>query len=122
MTIEYTGAIVLSVDGKDFDVESCDVTRKTGRKAVKTMNRTGKPKGFAKGVAEFSLKITLPVTPGDPEWADVENAKITLEPLNTGDKRVSYTGCFTTDVGEKYQVDGEAKRDITVEALDRKVE
>lgn len=122
MTIEYTGAIVLSVDGKDYDVESVDVTRKTGRKAVKTMNRTGKPKGFAKGVAEFTLKLTMPVTPGDPEWADVEKAKVTLEPLNAGDKRVSYTGCFTVDVGEKYQVDGEAKRDISMEALDRKVE
>lgn len=122
MTVEYTGAIVLSVDGKDYDVESVDVTRKTGRKLVKTMNRTGKSKGFAKGVAEFDLKMTMPVTPADPEWADIENAKVTLEPLNTGDKRVSYTGCFTIDVGEKYQVDGEAKRDITMGALDRKTE
>jgi hypothetical protein len=120
--IEYTGAIILSVDGKDYDVESVDVTRKTGRKRVNTMNRTGKAKGFARGVAEFDLKMTLPVTPGDPDWSAIENAKVTLEPLNIGDKRVSYTGCGTTEVGEKYQVDGEAKRDITMFALDRKEE
>lgn len=120
--IEYTGAIVLSVDGKDYDVESFDVTSKTGRKVVKTLNRTGKAKGFAKGVAEYDLKLTMPVTPGDPDWEKIENAKITVEPLTTGGKRTSYTGCGSIDVGEKYQVDGEAKRDISMFALDKKEE
>ena len=120
MTIEYTGAIILSVDGKDYDVESVDPTRKTGRKPVKTMNRTGKPKGFSRGIGEFDLKITVPVAPGDPDWAAIENAKITIEPLNAGDKTVSYIGCCVTEVGEKYSADNEAKRDITLFALDRK--
>jgi hypothetical protein len=118
---EYIGAIVLEVDGKDVEVESFDATEKTGRKLVKTMNRTGRAKGFSKGIAEYDLKVTvvIPLT-GDLDWAAIEGAKLTVEPVTKGGKRVSYVDCFTVEVGEKYNVDNEAKRDLTMVAL-RKV-
>ncbi|MDF0377697.1 phage tail protein [Methylophilus sp. YYY-1] len=118
---EYLGAIVMEVDGQEVEIESVDVTEKTGRKLVKTMNKTGRAKGFAKGIAEYDLKVTavIPLT-GDLDWAAIEGAKITIYPLSAGGKRESYLDCFTLEVGKKYTVDGEAKQDLSMAAL-RKV-
>lgn len=121
--IEYLGAIVMEIDGQEIEIESCDSTIKTGRKLVKTMNKSGRAKGFAKGIAEYDLKVTavIPLT-GDIDWAAIQGAKITIYPQSAGGKRTSYLDCFTMDVGEKYQVDGEAKRDVTMAALNKIVE
>lgn len=120
---EYAGAIVLEIDGKEVEIESLDATEKTGRKLVKTMNKTGRAKGFAKGIAEYDIKVTavIPLT-GDLDWAAIQGAKLTEYPLSPGGKRTSYLDCFTIDVGEKYTVDGEAKRDISMAALRKVVE
>jgi hypothetical protein len=115
---EYLGSIVMEVDGQEVEIESLDVTSKTGRKLVKTMNKTGRAKGFAKGIAEYDLKITavIPLT-GDINWAGIEGAKITVYPLSSGGKRTTYQDCFTIDVGKKYTVDSEAKQDLTLASL-----
>ena len=117
---EYLGSIVMEVDGQEVEVESVDATIKTGRKLVKTMNRTGRSKGFAKGVAEYDLKVTvvIPLT-GDINWEGIQGAKIRVYPLTEGAKGTTYQDCFTIDVGEKYQVDNEAKRDISMGCLNR---
>ncbi|HSH71541.1 MAG TPA: phage tail protein [Methylophilaceae bacterium] len=118
--IEYLGSIILEVDGVEAEVESLDVETNTGRKLVKTMNKTGRAKGFAKGIAEYALRLTvvIPLT-GDIDWAAIQGAKLTQYPLATGGKRVSYLDCFTLTVGEKYTVDSEAKRDLTMQSLRR---
>lgn len=120
---EYLGSIVMEVDGQEVEIESVDVTEKTGRKLVKTMNKTGRAKGFAKGIAEFDLKVTavIPLT-GDINWSDIQGAKITIYPLSTGGKRESYLDCFTLEVGKKYTVDGEAKQDLSMSALRKVIE
>ena len=38
---EYVGAIVMEVDGQEIEVTDLKVDTNTGRKLVKTMNRTG---------------------------------------------------------------------------------
>jgi hypothetical protein len=120
MSTDYVGAIVLSVNGADYDVESMDTTDKTGRKVVKTMNRLGRPKGTANGIKEFSLKVTvaIPAT-GEPDWWNLKDAKLTIEPLDNAAATVTYSGCAVEEVGSKYVVDGEAKRDLTLHALNR---
>ncbi len=120
---EYLGAIVMEIDGQEVEVESLDVSYKTGRKLVKTMNRTGRAKGFARGIGEYDLKVTavIPVT-GDVKWADIQGAKISIYPLQSGGKRTSYLDCFTVDVGKKYTVDSEAKQDLSMIALREVVE
>ena len=117
---EYLGAIIMEIDGKEVEIESLDVTFKTGRKLVKTMNKTGRAKGFAKGIGEYDLKVTavIPIT-GDIDWAAIEGAKIDVSPLTAGGTRDSYLDCFTIDVGRKYTVDNEAKQDLTMIALRR---
>lgn len=118
---EYAGAIVLEVDGQEVEVIDLNVTTKTGRKLVKTMNKSGRAKGFAKGIAEHDLSITvaIPLT-GDLDWAEIEGAKLTVYPVSPGGQRESYLDCFTTEVGEKYSTDNEARRDLKLQAL-RKV-
>lgn len=120
---EYLGSIVMEIDSKEVEIESLDVTFKTGRKLVKTMNKTGRAKGFAKGIGEYDLKISavIPLT-GDIDWGAIEGAKITIYPLSAGGKRTSYLDCFTLDVGKKYKVDGEAMQDLTMSALREVVE
>ncbi|WP_047258002.1 hypothetical protein [Chromobacterium subtsugae] len=118
---EYAGAIVLDVDGQEVDVVDLNVTSKTGRKLVKTMNSTGRAKGFARGITEYELSITVvvPLT-GDLNWEGIEGSKLTEYPLSSGGPRISYLDCFSTEVGEKYSTENEARRDIKLMSL-RKV-
>ena len=116
--IEYAGAIVLEVDGKEVEVVDYGVTNKTGRKLVKTMNRTGRAKGFARGVGEYELSLTVVVpVAGDLDWGGIEGAKLTSFPNTEGGQRTSYLDCFTTEVGDKYSVDNEQRRDIKMNAI-----
>jgi len=120
---EYLGAIVMEIDGQEVEIESLDVTNKTGRKLVKTMNKLGRARGVSHGIAEIDLKITavIPLS-GEPDWASIEGSKITIYPLSASDARTAYHDCFTIDVGSKYVVDGEAKRDLTMGALREVIE
>lgn len=118
---EYVGAIVLEYNGQEIEVTNLREENNTGRKLVKTMNSSGRAKGFSRGIAEHQLTISvvIPLT-GDLDWAAMEGAKLTQYPLSgSGGKRVSYLDCFTTNVGTQYQVDNEATRDLTIQALRR---
>ncbi|EIF0163177.1 phage tail protein [Salmonella enterica] len=124
MLDEYVGAIVLEVDGEEFECSDLDVQISTGRKLVKTMNKTGRAKGFTRGIAtyELSLSVVIPLS-GDKDWAGMEGVKVTQYPVSdSGGKRTSYLDCFVTDVGAKYTVDGEAKRDIKMSSLREVIE
>ncbi|ERE04344.1 hypothetical protein [Pseudogulbenkiania ferrooxidans] len=118
---EYAGAIVLEVDGKEVEVVDLSISIKTGRKPVKTMNSTGRLKGFARGISEYELSATvvIPLT-GDLDWEAIEGAKLTTHPVKPGGKRESYLDCFTLEVGDKFSVDNEARRDLKLQSL-RKV-
>lgn len=118
---EYVGSIILEMDGQEIEVTDLKEDVTTGRKLVKTMNKTGRAKGFSRGIAEYQLTISVvvPLT-GDLNWEGMEGAKITQYPLSgSGGKRVSFLDCFSTQAGASYTVDNEAKRDITVSALRR---
>lgn len=120
---EYLGAIVLEVNGKEIEVESLDVTKKTGRKLVKTMNRSGRAAGFARGVEEIDIKVSVVIPmEGDIDWAAIQGAKLTVYPTSPGGKRTSYLDCFTLEVGDKYSTDNEAKRDLSMACLREVIE
>lgn len=119
---EKVGAIIMSIDGEDVDVVSVSPTRNTGRKPVKTMNRSGRTDGFAKNVADIMLKVTAVVDPDKPRnWDAIEGANISIENPD-GSFRESYSGCGTMTVGAQYTVDNEARIDIDMYALDHVVE
>ena len=117
---EYVGAVVLEIDGREFEVVSLDVTHNTGKKPVITMNRTGKAAGFCQGVKTWTISASTAIPKegeGDVDWSTIEGAKITVFPVSEGGRRISYTDCFAQEVGEKYEAENEARRDLTLIAL-----
>jgi hypothetical protein len=115
---EFVGAVVMEVDTREIDIVSISPRHMTGRRAVRTMNKTGNAAGFSQGVTSIELRITavVPAT-GEPlDWKNIQGAKITITPI-AGGQRKSYLDCFTTEVGHQYEVDNEARIDISMVAL-----
>lgn len=116
---EYLGAVILEIDGKEYEVESVDVDHKSGRSLVKTMNRKGKPSGYANGVHEWSLKLTAPIPKDNAlDWDKIVGAKLTIFPVSEGGKRDTFVDCVSLGDSYKYSVQGEAKVDVTLAAMD----
>ncbi|EEG6606623.1 phage tail protein [Salmonella enterica] len=120
---EYIGAIVMEVDGQEVEITDLSPSHETGRKLVKTMNRTRRAKGITRGIETYELDVTavIPV-PDSIQWEDIEGARITIDPMIRGSKRTMYQDCFTISVGEKYTVDSEARVDIKMGALRKVIE
>lgn len=118
MSDKYVGAIVMDLNGTDVEVASVDHQYTTGRTVVKTMNRSGRAAGTSKGIADHTLRLSVPIPKtGEPNWAAVLDAKITMEPGDGGGQRETWTGVFLISIGSKYQVEGEAMRDLEMGAL-----
>lgn len=118
---EYVGAIIIEINGQEIECTDLKEDTQTGRKPVKTMNRTGRSKGFSRGIREYTVTVSavIPLS-GDLDWESMEGVKITQYPLSgSGGKKASFLDCYTTQVGAQYTVDNEAKRDITFQALRR---
>lgn len=114
----YVGQIVLSINGEDYEIKSLEHTLKTGRTIVKTMNRNRRPLGTAAGVEDFDLRVSVAIPKsGEPNWRAMLDAKITIEPVDGGGDRESWTGVSLVEMGSKYQLEGEATRDLTLAAL-----
>lgn len=124
MADEYVGAVVLEWDGKEIECASISTDISTGKKIVKTMNRAGRAKGHAKGVADFKLSVEVPIPTdsSEPDWMAIENAKLTIVPIDGVGKREVFTGCEIESMSSKYAVEGAAMRTLTVTALDRKMQ
>lgn len=118
MAQEFASLGIVEVDGQEIDLTKLDVRVTTGRKPVKTINRKGRVKGFAKGITEYALSLTVavPLNRAEPDWDNVTDGKVTVEEENG--KRRSYIGCFATEVGTSYTVDNEEMRDLQMVALD----
>ncbi len=118
-TEEFVGAVVLEVDGREIDCTSLSVQVVTGRSAVKTMNRTRNIAGFKEGVRTYELQLTVvvPKDGNEPDWANISRAKVTREPIDGTGQRVSYLDAFTTSVGHSFDVDNEARKNISMIAV-----
>lgn len=119
---EHVGAIILEIDGREIDVVSVSPRVSTGRRPVRVMNRSGRIAGFTRGIPSIDLSVTavIPKSGTPVDWENIEGAQITIQAL-TGGKRTSYLDCCTTEVGETFEVDGEARISIGMFAS-RKVE
>lgn len=121
MSTEYVGAIVLHLNGIECECTKFDVRDATGKKRVKTMNRTGRTRGFTRGIGDYDCSgtVVLPVDGTAIDWANVENAKLSFYPLGGG-SITSYLDFTVEEVGSAYTVDNEAVIDVKGFAL-RKV-
>ena len=121
---EYVGAVVLEWDGQEIECASISTDISTGKRVVKTMNSKGRAKGHSKGVPDFKLSVEVPIpTDGtEPDWMAIEDAKLTVVPIDGIGQREVYTGCEIETMSSKYQVEGTAMRTLTITALDRKMQ
>lgn len=53
MSTEYVGSVILYLGANEVEVTKIDVKDNTGKKPVKTMNRTRRVKGFTRGVGQL---------------------------------------------------------------------
>ncbi|OLN30446.1 Transaldolase [Desulfovibrio sp. DV] len=117
---EYLGAIILEIDGQEYEIVDFNEQHETGRKVVKTMNGTGRAKGYHQGVKTWELSITAVVPKDDAlDWSGVEGAKLTIYPVTEGGKRESYQDCAVVSIGNKYTVDSEARVDVKLLSLNK---
>ena len=122
MSTEYDGEVVVEINGKEVDVVSFDDTVNTGRKPVKTMNRTGRAKGSVSGIESIDMKITAPApATGEFNWRTMKDAQIVIYPVGNPSKRTTYIDSNVSTIGSRYQLDGEAVRDVSLYCL-RKVD
>ena len=119
MSEDAVGIIVMSVNGQDYDCNSCTPKTETGNKPIKTMNRTGRVKYKSKGITTYTLDVSVVIPDGKDtvKWAEIEDARISLE-SPTGNYRRTYIDCNVQTVSDAYSVDGETRRDLTMFALD----
>ena len=117
MADNYVGLIVLELNGAEYEIVSLTSTENTNRRVVKTMNSTGRPKGTAKGVADYSLtvNVAIPKT-GEPDWSALIDAKITIYPQDGGGRRETWTGVHLVSKGGTYNLDNEATRELQLGA------
>jgi hypothetical protein len=117
---EYLGAVVLEIDGREYEVVEFGVEHDAGRKVVKTMNRTGRALGYHQGVKTWELSITAAIPKDDAlDWSGVEGAKLTSYPVTEGGKRVTYQDCAVVSTSDKYTVDNEARIDAKLLSLNK---
>jgi len=122
MTLEYDGEVVVEINGVEVDVVSFDDTVNTGRKPVKTMNRTGRAKGSVSGIESIDMKITAPApATGEFNWRTMKDAQIVIYPVGNSAKRTTYSDSNVSSVGSRYQLEGEMVRDVSLYCL-RKVD
>lgn len=124
MSEEYVGAVVLEWNGREIECASISTDIATGKRIVKTMNRKGRAKGHSKGIPDFKMSVEVPIpTDGsEPDWMTIENAKLTVVPIDGVGLREVFLGCEVETVSSKWQVEGTAMRTLTVTALDRRVQ
>ena len=113
MSIEYDGEIVVEINGADIDVISFNDT-------VKTMNRSGRPKGSVTGIESVEMTLTAPSpATGEYSWRTMKDARIVIYPVANPSKRTTFFGCNVDEVGSKYELEKEMVRDIKLYALSK---
>ena len=53
------------------------------------------------------------------DWWSVVDAKLVIYPISGNGNRIAYTGCCVQSVGDQYETEGEARRELTLFAVDR---
>lgn len=115
----YVGAVILELDGVDIEALNFNYEHNTGRTAVKTMNKTGRKKGYAMGVKEWTVSFDVPKMIGEAQinWADISRSKLTFYPVEKPWDRQSLRDFFVMTVSEAAKTEEELVVSITGEAF-----
>jgi hypothetical protein len=116
----YEGSVILDVNGTEIEITGISPSMDTGRKLVKTMNSTGRARGHVQGIKTYTLTLEAVKPVGmDVDWESIEDAKLTLTPLNGKGKTITYQNFTVQTLNDQYSVDNEARVSITGFALNR---
>jgi hypothetical protein len=109
-------------------VESCTVNRSKSKARVKTMNRQRRALAFQTGTQEVTLTLTvIPETGEQTEvdwitaWTNNEQFFLVGE-KGLGGIREQFHDCEVSDVNDTFNEAGEARQEVTVEALRPQIE
>lgn len=114
---EYVEKVTLEINGQSIeDFEEVSENDYELRKPVSLMNKTG----FSETTPRYGCKVKYCIPKGAAEFdfAGVKDGTLTID--RGGGKRISYTGVFTTKVGETQYGKDVATKTIEFGATDRK--
>lgn len=114
MAATHVGQIILVANGLPIlHVKRIRTRTRTGKEQVKGMSPTGKPIGHTGGTKTYTISATvyIPRT-GDIAWENLDGAVIGITDREGGAHNALFTGCTTTEVGESYEEEGAAVRDV----------
>ncbi len=117
MATEFYGSCVAELDGAEAQVTSVDVTSTGGYKRVNTMGGAGVVK--VTKMYDISLKAVKAIDGSSPDWINLAGGKLTLSPIESPNRRISYIDCYFESQSESYSVDNEAVFDIKIFAMKR---
>jgi len=102
--------------------EGATINRQTSKSRVKTMNRDRRAIGMQSGTPDVSVTLTIIPQLGTPEvdwhqaWHRKEVFSLTAEKGIDGIREL-IQGCEVTSINDTYSESGEARQEVSVEAL-----
>lgn len=120
MTDTAVGYITLELNGQDMaDIAEFNVTRDVNNRPVATFNKSRRATMVAQGIKTFNItaQAAIPENRPEPDWDSLEDGRITLR-SEKGGVVETYTGVYIQQVGGMFTVQGEARRSLTLFALD----
>lgn len=123
MSVLYADRVFFSVNGVEvLDVESASLKQSDGTKAVPTMTRNRRNKGFVKGNREIDLSVAVAVQNklGSPklESIDYEANDVAVTFECGGDRYTAVGVAFVDAAQDGSGVGSEAKKSFNLKALD----
>jgi hypothetical protein len=123
MSFAYVQRAYVSVDGQEIaDVEKVTAAPQMDVKAVKTMNRRNRPRGFTAGQPHWELGLTVKVPlAGEFDWEQsmLDGKELSVVLDEDGVNQTIYAPCRVSGVDSSYDNNGETVRDVKLIALDR---
>ena len=120
-SVDVVGLVFLTVNGLEIECNSHSIETATGKKAVATMNKTGKRRCKTRGLTTYqvSLEVVIPEDKSlEPDWEEIEDGLVTVQSID-GNHRTLYTGFEVETVSDSYNVEGEAMRSLSGFCLDK---
>jgi len=113
MADEYVELVTLEVNGTEItDFNKVSENEIEVRRPVNLMNKTG----FTKTTSRYGVKVeyVIPKSQTPFNFEEVENGTLTIDRGNG--KRITYSGVFTTKIGEASYGEKEATQSIELGA------
>lgn len=122
--MEYVDSITLEIDGTKLDDVIVELSEKNERsvKAVNTLSRRRRAKGFKRGNNMYSLDLKVEPVDDDrvPSWHKLKEAGTLFSirrTKNTG-AVTTWSNCTVSSVSET-ESDGDSSMSVSVQALNR---